>query len=57
LLTYVANGSFDQVDLARTDTAKYKAAFTKAKRESKVPPYVGESVLRGTITSPAIKSQ
>ena len=57
LLNYVANGSFDQIDLARTDTAKYKAAFAKAKRESKVPPYTGESVLRGTITSPAIKNQ
>jgi outer membrane biosynthesis protein TonB len=55
LLTYVANGAFDQIDLARTDTAEYKAAFAKAKRESKVPPYVGESVLRGTITSPAIR--
>lgn len=55
LLTYVANGAFDQVDVALTDTAEYKAAFTKAKRENKVPPYVGESVLRGPITSPAIK--
>lgn len=57
LLAYVANGAFDQVDVALTDTAKYKAAFAKAKRESKVPPYVGESVLRGPITSPAIKKK
>jgi hypothetical protein len=57
LLTYVANGSFDQIDVARTSTAEYKAAFTKAKKESRVPPYVGESVLRGEITSPAIESQ
>lgn len=57
LLTYVANGAFDQIDIALTDTAEYKAAFTKAKRENKVPPYVGESVLRGPITSPAIKQQ
>jgi len=57
LLTYVANGAFDQIDVALTDTAEYKAAFTKAKRESKVPPYVGASVLRGPITSPAIKGQ
>lgn len=55
LLTYVANGSFDQIDVARTATAEYKAAFTKAKKESRVPPYVGESVLRGEITSPAIR--
>jgi hypothetical protein len=55
LLTYVANGAFDQIDVARTSTAEYKAAFAKAKRESRVPPYVGESVLRGKITSPAIR--
>jgi hypothetical protein len=57
LLTYVANGSFDQIDLARTATAEYRAAFAKAKKESRVPPYVGESVLRGEITSPAIENQ
>jgi hypothetical protein len=55
LLAYVANGAFDQIDIALTDTAEYKAAFAKAKGESKVPPYVGESVLRGPITSPAIR--
>lgn len=57
LLTYVANGSFDQIDVARTSTAEYRAAFAKAKKESRVPPYVGESVLRGQITSPAIENQ
>ncbi len=57
LLTYVANGSFDQIDVARTSTAEYRAAFAKAKKESRVPPYVGESVLRGQITSPAIEGQ
>jgi hypothetical protein len=57
LLTYVANGSFDQIDVARTATAEYQAAFAKAKKESRVPPYVGESVLRGQITSPAIENQ
>lgn len=56
LLSYVANGSFDQIDVARTSTAEYKAAFTKAKSERRVPPYVGESVLRGEITSPAIEN-
>jgi hypothetical protein len=57
LLAYVANGAFDQVDVALTNTAEYKAAFAKAKGESKVPPYVGESALRGPITSPAIKKK
>jgi len=55
LLTYVANGAFDQVDVSLTSTAEYKAAFAKAKRENQVPPYIGESVLRGKITGPAIR--
>jgi hypothetical protein len=57
LLAYVANGAFNQVDIALTDTAAYKAALAKAKTEKKLPPYTGESVLRGEITGPAIKQQ
>jgi hypothetical protein len=57
LLTYVANGSFDQVDVSLTPIAEYKAAFNEAKAENKVPPYVGESVLRGEITGPAVQPQ
>jgi hypothetical protein len=57
LLNYIANGAFDQVDISLTSISEYKAAFNKAKRENKVPPYVGESVLRGKITGPAIQRQ
>lgn len=57
LLTYIASGAFNQVDVSLISTAAYKAAFTKAKAENKLPPYSGESVLRGQITGPAIKSQ
>lgn len=57
LLAYVANGAFDQIDLSLTSDAAYKAALTKAKSEKTLPPYVGESVLRGAITGPAIKKQ
>jgi hypothetical protein len=55
LLAYVANGAFNQVDVSLTPTAEYKAAFNKAKSERKLPPHVGESVLRGEITGPAIR--
>jgi hypothetical protein len=55
LLAYVASGAFNQVDIALTDTAEYKAALNKAKGEKKLPPYTGESVLRGEITGPAIR--
>ncbi len=57
LLAYVANGAFNQVDVSLTPTAEYQAAFQKAKSERKLPPHVGESVLRGEITGPAIKAQ
>jgi len=55
LLAYVANGAFDQIDVSLTPTAEYQAAFQKAKSEKKLPPHVGESVLRGEITGPAIR--
>jgi hypothetical protein len=57
LLGYVASGAFDQIDVSLTPSAEYKAAFEKAKSEHKLPPHVGESVLRGAITGPAIKSE
>jgi hypothetical protein len=57
LLAYVANGAFNQVDVALTPTAAYKAALAKAKAERKLPPHLGESVLRGEITGPAIRGQ
>jgi hypothetical protein len=57
LLAYVASGAFDQVDVSLTPTAVYKAALAKAKSERKLPPHIGESVLRGEITGPAVKKQ
>jgi hypothetical protein len=57
LLAYVANGAFNQIDVSLTPTAEYRAAFKKAKGERKLPPHVGESVLRGEITGPSLKKQ
>jgi hypothetical protein len=57
LLAYVASGAFNQVDLSLTPTAAYRAALAKAKREKTLPPHIGESVLRGEITGPAIRRQ
>ncbi len=57
VLTYVAGGAFDQVDVSLTSNAAYKAVLAKAKAERKLPPYTGESVLRGEITGPAIRKQ
>jgi len=55
LLAYVASGAFNQVDVSLISDATYKAAFEKAKKENRLPPYSGESVLRGEITGPAIR--
>jgi hypothetical protein len=55
VLSYVAGGAFDQVDVSLTSNAAYKAALAKAKAERRLPPYTGESVLRGEITGPAIQ--
>jgi hypothetical protein len=57
VLSYVAGGAFDQVDVSLTSNAAYKAVLAKAKAERKLPPYTGESVLRGEITGPAIRKQ
>lgn len=57
VLSYVAGGAFDQVDVSVTSNAAYKAVLAKAKAERKLPPYTGESVLRGSITGPAIRGQ
>lgn len=57
LLSYVASGAFDQVDISLTSNAEYKAVLAKAKKERALPPYTGESVLRGEITGPAIQQQ
>ncbi len=56
LLAYVANGAFNQIDVSLTSEAAYKAEVAEAKRENRLPAYTGESVLRGEITGPAIKS-
>ncbi len=55
VLSYVAGGAFDQVDVSLTSNAAYKAVLAKAKAERRLPPYTGESVLRGEITGPAIR--
>ena len=57
VLTYVASGAFDQVDISLTSNAAYRAVLAKAKAEQRLPPYTGESVLRGEITGPAIRGQ
>ncbi|HEX5928806.1 MAG TPA: hypothetical protein VFY48_05375 [Solirubrobacterales bacterium] len=54
LLTLIAGGAFDQIDISLTDTSEYEAEIALAKKEERLPRYIGEDVLRGPITGPAI---
>lgn len=56
LLALVAGGAFDQIDISLTEDAAYKAEIAKAKKGKRLPSYVGEDVLRGPITGPAIEA-
>jgi hypothetical protein len=56
LLSYVASGAFDQIDVALTEDAAYEAEVAKSKKEKRLPELVGESALRGKIVGPAIKA-
>jgi hypothetical protein len=55
LLSYVASGAFDQIDISLTENAAYAAEVAKSKRAKQLPQHVGTSVLRGEITGPAIR--
>jgi hypothetical protein len=54
VLGYLANETFDQIDISLTTDATLKASLAKATRERKAPIYTGTDVLRGEITGPII---
>ncbi len=54
VLAYLANETFDQLDISLTDEATLKASLAKATKEKKAPLYTGTDVLRGTITGPIV---
>jgi hypothetical protein len=54
VLGYLANETFDQIDISRTSNATLKASLAKATREKKAPIYTGTDLLRGRITGPII---
>jgi hypothetical protein len=55
LLAYVVSGAFDQIYLSRTSDAAYEREVAQAKKQKKLPPYSGETVLNGAITGPIVK--
>jgi hypothetical protein len=54
VLAYLANETFDQLDVSLTTDATLKASLAKATKEKKAPIYTGTDVLRGTISGPII---
>jgi hypothetical protein len=54
VLAYLANETFDQIDISLTTDATLKASLAKATREKKAPAYTGTDVLRGKIVGPII---
>jgi hypothetical protein len=54
VLAYLADETFDQLDISLTEDATLKASLAKATKEKKAPIYTGDDVLRGTITGPIV---
>lgn len=54
LLAYLANETFGQIAVTRTDESQLKASLADATKEKKAPVYTGTEVLRGTVTGPIV---
>ena len=51
VLAYLANETFDQIAITRTDDSQLKASLAKATKEKQAPVYTGDEVLRGDVTA------
>ena len=54
ILAYLANGTFDQIAITRTQNKAFTASVNAAKKNKTTPQYTGEEVLHGTITGPIV---
>jgi hypothetical protein len=54
VLAYMAAGTFDEIAITKTDDAELKTAVETATKEKATPKYLGDPVLRGTISGPII---
>jgi hypothetical protein len=54
VLAYLANETFSQLAITRTDDSQLKASLAQATKEKKAPVYTGTEVLRGTVTGPIV---
>jgi hypothetical protein len=54
VLAYLANETFDQIAITKTDDSQLEASLGAATKEKKAPTYTGTPVLRGAVTGPII---
>lgn len=54
VLAYLANETFRQIAITRTDESQLKASLAKATKEKEAPLYTGDEVLNGEVTGPIV---
>jgi hypothetical protein len=54
VLAYLANETFRQITITRTDESQLKAALAKATKDKDAPAYTGDEVLNGEVTGPIV---
>jgi hypothetical protein len=54
VLAYLANETFRQIAITRTDESQLKASLAKATKEKAAPIYTGDEILRGEVTGPIV---
>lgn len=54
VLAYLADETFGQIAITRTEETKLKASLAKATKEKTAPAYTGDEVLRGEVTGPIV---
>jgi hypothetical protein len=54
VLAYLANETFGQIAITRTDETQLKASLALATKEKQAPAYTGTEVLRGTVAGPIV---
>jgi hypothetical protein len=54
ILAYLANETFDQITITKTDDSQLEASLAQATKAKEAPSYTGTPVLRGAVTGPII---
>jgi hypothetical protein len=54
VLAYLANETFGQIAITRTEEGQLKASLAKATKEKTAPAYTGDEVLNGEVTGPIV---